>query len=99
MCPVKWWKFLSPVREFVGYAIAARISCAVVDNAGMVSCFMDSALKQRRSATAHSSSCSIKIAPTRRMTAAGFGKIPPTLERCLISLLRRSSGLVLCSCR
>jgi hypothetical protein len=35
------------------------------------------------------------MAPIRRMTAAGFGKMPTTFERRLISLLRRSSGFVL----
>src|SRR6476661_3505326 len=37
---------------------------------------------------------SARIAPTRRMTAAGLGKIPTTRDRRLISLLIRSSGLV-----
>src|SRR5215213_10615792 len=37
---------------------------------------------------------SSRIAPTRRMTAALFGKIPTTRERRLISLLIRSMGLV-----
>jgi len=36
--------FVASVRS-TGYAIAARISCAVVDRVGVVSCFMDSALK------------------------------------------------------
>jgi hypothetical protein len=81
------------------YAIAAKISCAVVDNAGVVSCFIDSALNYRRSATAHSSSCSSSTAPTRRITAAGFGKIPTTFDRRLISLFNRSSGFVLCNWR
>jgi hypothetical protein len=35
------------------YAIVARISCVVVDGLGGVSGFIDSALKYRRSATAH----------------------------------------------
>jgi hypothetical protein len=37
--------------------------------------------------------------PTKRMTAAGFVMMPTTFERRLISLLRRSSGFVLCSWR
>ena len=64
-------------------AIAATISWAVVDSVGVVRCVIDSALKYRRSATVHSSSCSSRIAPTRRMTATGFGKIPTTFERAL----------------
>ncbi len=39
------------------------------------------------------------MAPTSRMTAAGLGKMPTTFDRRLISLFRRSSGLVLCNCR
>jgi hypothetical protein len=35
-----------------------------------------------------------RTAPTRRLTAAGLGKIPTTRERRLISLLIRSSGSV-----
>jgi hypothetical protein len=37
---------------------------------------------------------SIKTAPTSLITAAALGKIPTTRLRRLISLLRRSSGLV-----
>jgi hypothetical protein len=36
----------------------------------------------------------VRPAPTRRLTAAGLGKIPTTRERRLISLLIRSSGFV-----
>jgi len=81
------------------YAFAARISWAVLESDGVAGCCIDSALKSRRSATAHSSSCSRRIAPTSRMTAAGFGKMPTTFERRVISLLSRFSGFVLCSCR
>src|ERR1700677_5312862 len=42
-----------------------------------------------------SSFCSSSSAPTRRMTAGSFGKIPTTSVRRLISALSRSSGLVL----
>ena len=42
----------------------------------------------------HSSCMSTRIAPTSRMTAASFGKMPTTRARRLISLLTRSSGLV-----
>jgi len=59
----------------------------------MVVCFIDPALKYRRSATVHSSPCSSRIAPTKRTTAAGFGKIPTTFDLRLISLFNRSSGL------
>lgn len=31
--------------RFFGYAIAARISCAVLDSAGVLGCCIDSALK------------------------------------------------------
>ena len=37
---------------FFFHAIAAKISCAVAGSAGAVSCFIDSALKSRRSAWA-----------------------------------------------
>ena len=43
--------------------------------------------------------CSMRMPPTKRMTAAGFVMMPATFERRLISLLRRSSGFVLCSWR
>ena len=44
--------------------------------------------------TAHSSFCSVMMAPTRRMMAASLGNMPTTLVRRLISLLTRSRGLV-----
>lgn len=74
------------------YAIAAKGSCALGDSAGAVSCCVDSALKYRRTTTAHSSSCSSRMAPTRH--GAGDGRM-----RRLISLLRRLSTFVLCNCR
>jgi hypothetical protein len=46
------------------------------------------------SQASHSSSMWARTAPTRRLTAAGLGKIPTTRERRLISLLIRSSGSV-----
>ena len=45
----------------------------------------------------HSSFCSRRIAPTRRVMAASLGKMPTTSVRRLISPLRRSSGLTECS--
>ena len=41
----------------------------------------------------HSSCCSARMAPTRRITEASSGKICTTFERRLTSLLSRSSGL------
>ena len=47
---------MSVVRKSAhGYAIVPRISCVVVYTLGGVRCLIDSALKYRRSATAHSS--------------------------------------------
>ena len=47
--------------------------------------------------TAHSSFRSARIAPTSRVMAASFGKMPTTLVRRLISPLSRSRELVECS--
>ena len=47
-----------------------------------------------RRPTAHSSCCSARTAPTRRRTAGRLGKMPTTSVRRLISLLRRSRGLL-----
>src|SRR6478752_6498124 len=44
--------------------------------------------------TAHSSFCSSRMAPTRRVIASSLGKMPTTSVRRLISPLTRSSGLV-----
>ena len=46
-----------------------------------------------RRQTTHSSDCSARMAPTRRVTAASLGKMPTTLVLRLISLLTRSRGL------
>ena len=59
--------------------------------------------KKRRRSSCHSSCCSSSWLPTNRTIAASLGKMPTTLVRRLISLFRRSSGLVLhtlrqCSC-
>ena len=43
---------------------------------------------------AHSSVCSAKMAPTRRMTAGRLGKMPITSVRRRISLFKRSWGLL-----
>src|SRR5512144_392243 len=51
--------------------------------------------RQRRLPACHSSWASASTAPVRRNSAAGFGKIPTTSVRRLISLWRRSNGLVL----
>src|SRR5215470_11397743 len=56
---------------------------------------MVSRVMYRARCTAHSSFCSSRIAPTRRVMAASLGKMPTTSVRRLISPLRRSSGLVL----
>ena len=45
-------------------------------------------------ASVHSSVCSARTAPTRRMTEARSGKIPTTSVRRRISLFRRSCGLL-----
>ena len=47
-----------------------------------------------RRPTAHSSCCSARTAPTRQRTAGRLGKMPTTSVRRLISLLRRSRGLL-----
>lgn len=52
-----------------------------------------SRLMERRCA-AHSSFCSRRMAPTRRVTAASLGKMPTTSVRRLISPFTRSIGLV-----
>lgn len=45
-CPVKWWKSVHTIRELrTVYAIAARISWAVLDSDGVAVCCIDSALK------------------------------------------------------
>ena len=44
--------------------------------------------------TAHSSFCSSRIAPTRRVMASSLGKMPTTLVRRLTSICSRSMGLV-----
>lgn len=46
-------------------------------------------------AIAHSSLCSARMAPTRRVTAPRFGKIPTTSLRRRISLFNRSCGSLL----
>ena len=43
---------------------------------------------------AHPSFCSMRVAPTKRVMASPFGKMPMTLVRRLISPLSRSMGLV-----
>ena len=48
---------------------AARISWAVLDSDGVAACCIDSAPKYRRSVTAHSSSCSSKMAPDEESQA------------------------------
>jgi hypothetical protein len=78
----------------LSYAIVARISSAVVDNGGVVSCFIRLRTQVAPFSDRHSSSWSSSTAPTRRITAAGWGKMPTTYERPLISLFRRSSGFV-----
>lgn len=55
---------------------------------------MVSSVMYRARWTAHSSFCSIRIAPTRRIIALSLGKMPTTLVRRLISPLGRSIGLV-----
>jgi hypothetical protein len=51
--------------------------------------------KKRRRSSCHSSGCSSSWLTTRRVIAASLGKMPTTFVRRLISLLSRSSGLVL----
>jgi len=80
------------------HAIAISNSCVLVASAGAVSRAIDSALKQRRSATLHSSSCSSSTAPTRRTRARTLGKIPRTFDR-LDFLVEPLRGFVLWSCR
>ena len=55
---------------------------------------MVSSVMYRARWTAHSSFCSIRMAPTSRMIASSLGKMPTTLVRRLISPLGRSMGLV-----
>ena len=54
----------------------------------------DSSVMYLERCTAHSSFCSSRIAPTRRVMASSFGKMPTTSVRRLISPLTRSIGLV-----
>src|SRR5215472_2077773 len=70
-------------------AIAGRLTAGSSPNGAMVSSVM-----YRPRWTAHSSFCSNRIAPTRRMIATSFGKIPTTSVLRLISPLTRSIGLV-----
>jgi hypothetical protein len=60
------------------YPIAAKSSCALGDNAGALSCFIDSALKYRRSATAHSSPLDFFVQPFQRIRAV---QLPLMFER------------------
>ncbi len=46
----------------------------------------------------HSSFCSMRSVPTRRMIDASLGKIPTTFDRRLISFISRSSGFVDANC-
>ena len=57
----------------------------------------DSSVMYLERCNAHSSFCSSRMAPTRRVMASSLGKIPTTSVRRLISPLSRSIGLVLCS--
>ena len=77
------------------------MSSSVSSGSGILA--MVASEKKRRRSSCHSSCCSSSWLPTRRMIAASLGKMPTTLVRRLISLLSRSSGLVLqilrqCSC-
>ena len=65
----------------------------VLDKLGVVVSFIDSALKYRRSATVHSSSCSSRIAPTKRITAAGLGKIPHDVRAALDLFVQSLEGV------
>jgi hypothetical protein len=69
-----------------------RAYWAALDGA---SCPQEAETRLRARPSCHSSSCSARIMPTRRMTAARLGKMPTTAVRRLISLLSRSRGLVL----
>ncbi len=53
---------------------------------------MDPMLKQRRSENRHSSSCSARSVPTRRINESSVGKIPTTRVRRLTSLCSCSIG-------
>jgi hypothetical protein len=55
----------------------------------------DSRLMYLERWTTHSSFCSSRMAPTKRMMAASLGTMPTVSVRRLISPLRRSMGLVL----
>ena len=55
---------------------------------------MVSSVMSRARWTAHSSFCSSRMAPTKRVMASSLGKMPTTSVRRLISPFSRSSGLV-----
>src|SRR5690606_26188959 len=61
--------------------------------------FIDSWLKYRLGAAVHSSCCSMRTAPAKRISEARFGKIPTTSVRRPISRINRSNGFVECNCR
>src|SRR5690606_3926096 len=85
----------------VGYTeldVNSSTACSV-SSSERYSLLIDSWLKYRREAAVHSSCCSWRTAPARRITAARLGKIPTTSVRRPISRLRRSKGLVECNWR
>ena len=100
MCPVKCVIPARAVPLFSASYPATNSGCFATRSSVRSSFASDPALKYRLP-TCHSSCCSESTAPTSRITAASFGKIPTTLVLLLTSLLSLSSGLLdqtFCQC-
>src|SRR5690606_14910421 len=97
--PGKWCKLGSSALSAIytpGTASNSRVS---FNPFRAYSFFIDSWLKYRLGAAVHSSCCSMRTAPAKRISEARFGKIPTTSVRRPISRINRSNGFVECNCR
>lgn len=94
--PSSWCTRLGASSSLELHAAAGMAITFSALSTGSVSALaIDSALMERRDPTALSSCFSARAAPTRRMIAARSGKIPITSVRRRISLLSRSSELLI----
>src|SRR5690606_20578650 len=97
--PVKWCKLGSSALS-ASYTPGTASNYRVSFNPFRAySFFIDSWLKYRLGAAVHSSCCSMRTAPAKRISEARFGKIPTTSVRRPISRINRSNGFVECNCR
>src|SRR5690606_7696304 len=76
--PGKWCKLGSSALSAIYTPGTASNSCVSFNPFRAYSFFIDSWLKYRLGAAVHSSCCSMRTAPAKRISEARFGKIPTT---------------------